>query len=193
MDDQTIKLKEALGVNQHHDAVSGTGKQVVAFDYALQLSKGIKKCEQVINKAYQKLLPKTTGITDIPNQAFCQTLNVSSCEITENNSKVTITLYNPIARNVEQYIRLPVVLGNSYQVLSPSAQNISSDLISIPDYILEIPERIFKANNEVVFKANISALGFATYFIKRLETNENSVKSEKIDSAFTLKGKTISV
>jgi hypothetical protein len=42
MDDQTVKLKEALGANQHHDAVSSSEKQVVAFDYALQLSNGIK-------------------------------------------------------------------------------------------------------------------------------------------------------
>jgi lysosomal alpha-mannosidase len=195
MDDQTVKLKEALGINQHHDAVSGTEKQVVAFDYALQLSKGIKKCEQVINKAYQKLLPKSTGSTEIPNQILLQKLNVSSREITENNSKFAITLYNPIARNVEQYIRIPVVLGKSYQVLSPSAQNISSDLISIPDYVTIIPERneLIKSSNEVVFKADIPALGFSTYFIKPLENSQNPIKEEKIDSAFTLKGKTIAV
>ena len=32
-------LEEALGVAQHHDAVSGTAKQHVAFDYAKRLSK----------------------------------------------------------------------------------------------------------------------------------------------------------
>jgi len=30
-----------LGVAQHHDAVSGTEKQEVAFDYAQRLSEGI--------------------------------------------------------------------------------------------------------------------------------------------------------
>jgi hypothetical protein len=32
---------EAMGVAQHHDAVSGTEKQEVAFDYAQRLSIGI--------------------------------------------------------------------------------------------------------------------------------------------------------
>ncbi len=32
---------EAMGVAQHHDAVSGTEKQEVAFDYAQRLSVGI--------------------------------------------------------------------------------------------------------------------------------------------------------
>ncbi len=30
-----------MGVTQHHDAVSGTEKQEVAFDYAQRLSNGI--------------------------------------------------------------------------------------------------------------------------------------------------------
>ncbi len=34
-------IDEALGVTQHHDAVSGTEKQEVAFDYAQRLSEGI--------------------------------------------------------------------------------------------------------------------------------------------------------
>ena len=34
-------LDEAMGVVQHHDAVSGTEKQEVAFDYAMRLSEGI--------------------------------------------------------------------------------------------------------------------------------------------------------
>ena len=30
-----------MGIAQHHDAVSGTEKQEVAYDYALRLSDGI--------------------------------------------------------------------------------------------------------------------------------------------------------
>ena len=33
-------LREAMGVAQHHDAVSGTSKQHVANDYAKRISKG---------------------------------------------------------------------------------------------------------------------------------------------------------
>jgi hypothetical protein len=34
-----------MGVAQHHDAVSGTAKQVVDFDYAQRLSDGIDIAE----------------------------------------------------------------------------------------------------------------------------------------------------
>ena len=34
-----------MGVAQHHDAVSGTEKQEVAFDYAQRLAEGIHAAE----------------------------------------------------------------------------------------------------------------------------------------------------
>ena len=38
-------VEEAMGVAQHHDAVTGTEKQKVAYDYALRLSQGIHAAE----------------------------------------------------------------------------------------------------------------------------------------------------
>lgn len=43
-----------MGVAQHHDAVSGTEKQHVAFDYAERLSDGIG--EAIVRKNEQKFL-----------------------------------------------------------------------------------------------------------------------------------------
>lgn len=39
----TYALGDALGIAQHHDAVSGTEQQHVANDYAKRLSIGYKK------------------------------------------------------------------------------------------------------------------------------------------------------
>ena len=41
------KLREAMGVMQHHDAVTGTEKQHVAEDYARILHKSIKGGEKI--------------------------------------------------------------------------------------------------------------------------------------------------
>jgi len=46
--EKVFDLAEPMAVAQHHDAVSGTAKQHVTFDYALRLSHGIKSCEEVI-------------------------------------------------------------------------------------------------------------------------------------------------
>jgi lysosomal alpha-mannosidase len=41
-----------MGIAQHHDAVSGTEKQEVAFDYAERLSRGIDAAQVSQNNSY---------------------------------------------------------------------------------------------------------------------------------------------
>jgi hypothetical protein len=43
---------DAMGINQHHDAVTGTGKQAVANDYASRIFKGM----EASNVEYQALI-----------------------------------------------------------------------------------------------------------------------------------------
>jgi Alpha mannosidase middle domain len=38
----SFKMFDVMGVNQHHDAVTGTGKQAVANDYAWRIFKGME-------------------------------------------------------------------------------------------------------------------------------------------------------
>ena len=38
-------LRRAMGVTQHHDAVSGTSRQHVADDYAKRLAIGASECQ----------------------------------------------------------------------------------------------------------------------------------------------------
>lgn len=41
------KLEEAMGITQHHDAVSGTAKKTVVNDYFSILEKGVASVKQV--------------------------------------------------------------------------------------------------------------------------------------------------
>jgi lysosomal alpha-mannosidase len=45
IDDSLNDLREAVGIMQHHDAITGTEKQAVANDYARLLTKALKKAE----------------------------------------------------------------------------------------------------------------------------------------------------
>lgn len=40
-----------MGILQHHDAITGTEKQAVAFDYARQLSIGFTNCGSIVDAA----------------------------------------------------------------------------------------------------------------------------------------------
>ena len=44
-------MREAMGVMQHHDAITGTEKQHVANDYARILAQGFDECGEVAEKA----------------------------------------------------------------------------------------------------------------------------------------------
>lgn len=95
-----------MGLAQHHDAVSGTEKQEVAFDYAMRLAEGIDSAvvgdlkiestllssvifQDVINQAYAKLLPKNEQIAPpkLP-QFLCQLANISECLPIEGQDRV---------------------------------------------------------------------------------------------------------
>ena len=80
-----------MAVAQHHDAVSGTAKQVVTYDYEERLSAGEKAGMQVLNQAYQKLMSANLSWT-LPEQEFCPLTNISKCNVTETSKQVSLCL-----------------------------------------------------------------------------------------------------
>ncbi|KAH1004273.1 hypothetical protein HUJ04_004052 [Dendroctonus ponderosae] len=156
------RLREAMGVMQHHDAITGTEKQVVASDYARLLHMGITQCEDVTFQA----LSKFTNI-DAGDFQRCQLLNISECALSEQAERLTITVYNPLSRKVNKYIRVPV-MGSAYSVTDPEGQNVASQLVPIAAGVQGIIGRNSSASVELVFQAEaLPPLGFKSFFIKR--------------------------
>ena len=177
-----------MGIMQHHDAVSGTVKQHVANNYALKLYKTIAKCEKVVNEAVNKLTksePKT-------EQTFCQKLNISACAVTEGNDSLAVNIYNPTAHSVKHIVRLPVT-NNAYQVFDPTGNPVKSEYVPIPAAVLKLKERDSKATNELVFEAQLPALGFATYFLKANGKDVKPSEVQKVSGSFGVKSKNFNV
>lgn len=65
-----------MGLAQHHDAVSGTEKQHVAYDYARHLSEGTATCKLVIDDALGQLMGGSLTFQD------CKMINESVCDAT---------------------------------------------------------------------------------------------------------------
>lgn len=107
-------LETAMGVTQHHDAVSGTSKQAVAFDYALRLSKG----RAAANAAMQSWLNALLGTggpganlpfasCDLANATICPTLEAAAT----SGQAVVLVLYNSQSHaRVAAPVRVPVGL-----------------------------------------------------------------------------------
>ena len=156
-------LAQAMGVAQHHDAVSGTEKQAVAYDYAQRLGKGIAGGEEVIQTAYQKLIPKASAT--LPTQNFCTLSNITKCSFTESGGNFVVTVYNPIARSLMAWVKVPV-LSSKYTVEDSNQKKVPSQFNPVSESTMSIPERNgSKATGDLVFQALLPPLGFKTYFL----------------------------
>ncbi|KAI2808070.1 carbohydrate binding [Blomia tropicalis] len=193
-DRHTTKLREIMGVMQHHDAVSGTEKQHVAFNYAKHLQSGIESCRKVISEAYQLLQhPHTKTV-----QTFCDYLNISSCAITESGQNFVVNIYNPLSKTLKNHpIRLPINSDKYYNVVDDEGKSVYSELTFIPEYVQAIPERTTNATTDLVFLASIPPLGYASYFVQATTTKSpdsaNAVTVTKITNETRLSSGNFSV
>uniref|UniRef100_A0A9J8CH90 Alpha-mannosidase n=1 Tax=Cyprinus carpio carpio TaxID=630221 RepID=A0A9J8CH90_CYPCA len=114
-------MSKAMGVAQHHDAVSGTEKQHVAYDYARRLATGWAHCEVLVRNSLAIL----SG-SEAPH-VFCENLNISVCPLTESSHKFSMNVYNPLGRTVSWPVRLPVN-GSVYSVTDANGRAVDSQV-----------------------------------------------------------------
>jgi hypothetical protein len=76
------ELDDALGVVQHHDAVSGTAKQHVADDYSKRVQAGVNTASDYVAAKLKTIMlnASDTALTDL---SYCQLLNETICDVSE--------------------------------------------------------------------------------------------------------------
>lgn len=130
-------LEDAVGVLQHHDGVSGTSKQHVAYDYAKTLQAGIDAVVPcTIRKLKHLLLGDEDGASEkyLKDLTYCQLLNETKCGIsvaatatvtatmqngedeTGNAKDLYVIVYNGLASNRSATIDLPIGSNGNYIV-----------------------------------------------------------------------------
>lgn len=172
------ELRGAMGVMQHHDAITGTEKQKVAQDYARMMSKGIDTCGSNIKSVLNQLTTRQTHDPEPSPFTFttCPYLNVSSCDVSENSESFTVTVYNPLAHSVFDYIRVPVV-GDRYLVQDYRRVEIRHQVLEIPDTLKNYDMRESKATHELLFLApEVPAMGYKGFYIVRVFFSEYKTK-----------------
>lgn len=174
-------LRRAMGVMQHHDAVTGTEKQHVANDYSRKLHLAMAACasntKSALNQFATGKLPKKLNSdyhkNPMPiqwdfNFESCLNLNISICNISENANQFTVTVYNPLAHANYEYVRVPVG-GDKYEVRDYRNIIVPSQLIPIAESLKSLSYRASKSGNELVFQATeVPALGYKSYFVARI-------------------------
>ena len=158
------QLEEALGVLQHHDAVSGTAKQHVAFDYAKRLSAGVEAASLVMTKSVAAI----KQATDAKSFGLCPRLNETVCKLSQGAS-VEVVVWNSLARVRTEVITVPVYSSNVNVYLNgePVPVQVYAAEETVTNYQRNTQETKYVAS----FAAEVHPLGFSSFVLKSSADN----------------------
>ncbi|KAG8660242.1 alpha-mannosidase-like isoform X2 [Manihot esculenta] len=175
----TYSLGDALGIAQHHDAVSGTAKQHTTDDYAKRLAIGASEAEATGNSALSCLVSNKSRDQCATTATFsqCQLLNISYCPPAEEagvGKSLVIVVYNPLGWNRTEIVRIPVNDANLV-ISDSSGKTIEAQFVIMDNVTSNLRKFYLKAylglsSNQVpqywlVFPVSVPPLGWSTYFI----------------------------
>ncbi|CAN6299833.1 unnamed protein product [Urochloa humidicola] len=177
----TSSLEDAMGIAQHHDAVSGTAKQHTTDDYSKRLALGASKVEKGVNTALSCLTSSNgTCASSVPKFNQCPLLNISYCPSTEEASSATkslvVVVYNPLGWERSDFIRVPVNDDN-LAVKNSDGTIVESQLVEVDSVTGNLRKFYVKAYLGIttdkapkywlVFQASVPPMGWNSYYISR--------------------------
>ncbi len=161
-------LEEAVAVAQHHDAVSGTAKQHVTFDYAVRLSRGVAAAEPAVGAAYASLYRLPASLTG------CWRLNETVCALTQSatDSGTRLVAWNQLGQARSHVITIPVsspsvtvtALGGG-AAAAPIVVQVYHAGETVSGYARNTEEASLVAS----FAANVPAVGYAAFHVAQGE------------------------
>ncbi|KAG5099843.1 hypothetical protein JHK82_044895 [Glycine max] len=203
----TYDLGDALGIAQHHDAVSGTAKQHTTNDYAKRLAIGAYEAEAVVSSSLACLTRKQSGDKcSTPASAFaqCQLLNISYCPPAEDNipeaKSLVVVVYNPLGWNRTDIVKIPVNDANLV-VKDSSGNKLEVQYVDVDDVTTNLRKFYVKAYVGVspkqspkywlLFQVSVPPLGWSTYFISK--ATRKGTRRKDLSHTNSQKGDTINI
>ena len=177
-------LERAIGVVQHHDGVSGTERQHVAYDYAKRLAIGV-------DTALSNLFNFTLTKYNIDSKFSLCSFNISECSSIEQYSQFAAYVHNPLAYPVRTWLRVPVIYDDftAYDVIGEN--ELESESIPIDNETKLIPERNSKAVYNLVFQIDLMPLTLNLISFSRSSAKVLAIKPTTELKSFTVRNKFI--
>ena len=191
-------LETGHAISSHHDAISGTEKQHVAYDYARRIAVGRLSVDAFTSSAFEKL----TGYTVPPSIASlsfatCDLLNATICPALENGTASIVLVYNSQGQPLMN-APIKVSVGNggnsklTWDVYDMNGNVIVSQLYPLSTADISLRATYYKVpfpnkNNSksvswLSFLANLPPAGYSTYFL----VPSSASTDETLDSSPTM-------
>jgi len=171
-------LDEASAIVQHHDGVSGTSKQHVAYDYAKLLSEGLHDAKDYVGDVLAEVLG---GGGD--KLEYCLNKNETLCDITQTatatNKTLYVVVYNALGQGRHDVLSMPVSADATYQITNLHTKTaMKSELFPNKN-----PSKIKGAAPFVLYfdSGEVPALGAVVYSIERDNTKSAVVEPVSFD------------
>lgn len=150
-----LGFEEAMGIAQHHDAVSGTEKQHVTFDYTKQVHRAAQAALLDVN-------PAVFDATEIIG--YCPLRNESRCEFVKDEA--VFTVWNPLgqARRELMEFPIPIIDGRHHaglNVIRRVGEAVEAQIV--PAFSSGNYGPVGAVDDHLLFFADVPHLGFETY------------------------------
>lgn len=161
-------LERAMGVAQHHDAVSGTSKQHVAYDYAKRLAVSRLTSDTLLASALANLTADASATF-----VTCDLANVTICPALEAGTASIVAVYNNQGQERPNVLlRFPVgnpASGSTYAVYDATGAAVTAQLIPVTAVDTHLRTEYYAYNSITVtwlaFVGDLPPMGYTTYFI----------------------------
>ena len=110
LSNSSVLLRQAVALAQHHDAITGTERQLVTYDYAQRLAEGTAECYDFLGK-----WAAVSTETEVGSFFGCDLLNISVCPDLDSDRHFAMFVYNPLAHSRTVTVHIPVT-GTHYEV-----------------------------------------------------------------------------
>ena len=157
-----LRAEQALGISQHHDAISGTAKQHVSFDYAKQLAVGQTDAEAVVAAALTVLL-QPAPLAPV-TWAFCRRLNETVCPATQRpGAEAAVVVYSQLGQARVELVLLPVAGPTVHVVDAATHQPVAVQTFAADETLSNYARRTGETPFVAAFQATVAAVGVSTY------------------------------
>eukprot|EP01138_Halocafeteria_seosinensis_P006677 gb/GECG01006825.1/.p1 GENE.gb/GECG01006825.1/~~gb/GECG01006825.1/.p1 ORF type:complete len:1010 (+),score=105.95 gb/GECG01006825.1/:1-3030(+) len=161
-------LEKAMGTLQHHDAVTGTERQHVAFDYAKRAAMGHDLAQKPMSEAI-----RTLTNAKVPGWKDCPLTNVSICDVSESNDNFAMVITNQVGQERSVFVRTVVSVKptGSWKVIDSQGNDVVAQLLPLSQRDKSLRNINMKYGEDevqwLVFNSRaLPAYGFDTYFIQ---------------------------